>query len=236
MAADVLANDRAGSSAESLLACFLARQGGVPALAMALERNPPARDAARIALRAFVGSGKESAQLQAVLMKAAQLGVDSEKLSPAMLEDLIREVPTQGQAGRGQEIFQRAELGCVVCHSVQGRGGNTGPDLSALGSAQTVDFIVGAILQPQKEIKEGFSAISVSTRDGEEFQGYLVRESPAELVLRDVLRHREVRLLKATIQQRQTIGSIMPAGLADALTRVELRDLVRYLSELGRPK
>jgi hypothetical protein len=30
-------------------------------------------------------------------------------------------------------------------------------------------------------------------------------------------------------------GSMMPAGLADPLTRQELLDLVRFLSELGRP-
>jgi hypothetical protein len=28
----------------------------------------------------------------------------------------------------------------------------------------------------------------------------------------------------------------MPAGLVDHLTRVELRDLIRYLTELGKPK
>jgi len=28
----------------------------------------------------------------------------------------------------------------------------------------------------------------------------------------------------------------MPGGLADTLTRAEFRDLVRFLSELGKPK
>jgi hypothetical protein len=29
---------------------------------------------------------------------------------------------------------------------------------------------------------------------------------------------------------------VMPSGLADALTRAEFRDLVRFLSEQGRPR
>ena len=235
-AAGVLATDDAGKFAAAALTPFLSRQGGLGVLATALEKNPPTRDAARIALRLLVGSGKEDGRLQTLLLQSARLGVDSAKLTPAQLQEFIQEVRQQGNAARGEEVFRRPEVGCLTCHSVQGRGGSTGPDLSALGTAQSIEFIVGAILEPQKEIKEGFSAITVSTRDGEDFPGYLIRESPTELVLRDVLRNREVRLAKATIQQRQTLGSIMPSGLTDALTRAEFRDLVRYLSELGRPK
>jgi putative heme-binding domain-containing protein len=119
---------------------------------------------------------------------------------------------------------------------VNGQGGNIGPNLSALGSAQPVDFIVGAILEPQKEIKEGYTSISVTTTDGEEYQGYLVRETRDELLLRDVLQNREVRLRRAAVQEKRQNGSVMPAGLADTLSRDEFRDLVRYLSELGRTK
>ena len=62
------------------------------------------------------------------------------------------------------------------------------------------------------------------------------RETTEELVLRDELQNQEVRLRRATIQEKRQNGSVMPAGLADTLTREEFRDLVRYLSELGRAK
>ena len=119
---------------------------------------------------------------------------------------------------------------------MNGQGGTIGPNLSAVGSAQPIDFIVGAILDPQKEIKEGFTSISVTTKDAEEYQGYQVRETKEELVLRDVLQNTEVRVRRGMIQEKRQNGSVMPAGLADTLTRDEFRDLVRYLSELGRPK
>jgi len=76
----------------------------------------------------------------------------------------------------------------------------------------------------------------VTTKDGEEYQGYQVRETKDELVLRDVLQNKEVRLRRDTIQEKRQNGSVMPSGLADALKRDEFRDLVRYLSELGRLK
>ena len=77
-------------------------------------------------------------------------------------------------------------------------------------------------------------SISVVTRDGEEYQGYQVRESGDELVMRDVLQNREIRLRKEAIKEKKQNGSVMPGGLADTLTRTEFRDLVRYLSELGQ--
>jgi putative heme-binding domain-containing protein len=120
---------------------------------------------------------------------------------------------------RGREIYQRPELACVNCHRIAGQGGDTGPDLSALGSAQPVDFIIGAILDPQKEIKEGYAAISVTTKTGDEYQGYAVRETSDELVLRDLLQNKEIRLRRDGIQEKKQSGSVMPSGLADALTR-----------------
>jgi len=146
------------------------------------------------------------------------------------------EVRARGDAKRGGEIFRRPELGCTACHAVDGQGGHVGPELSALGTAQPVDFIIGAILDPQKEIKEGYMSIYVTTKEGEEYQGYQIRETAAELVLRDVLQNREIRLRRDTIQERKQTGSVMPSGLTELLTKAEFRDLVRYLSELGTGK
>ena len=57
-----------------------------------------------------------------------------------------------------------------------------------------------------------------------------------ELVSHDVLQNKEIRLCRDTIKERKQNGSMMPAGLADTLTREAFRDLNRFLSELGRPK
>ena len=77
-------------------------------------------------------------------------------------------------------------------------------------------------------------AIEVTTKSGETHQGYVVRESGNELVLRDVTVGQEVRLARSEIVSRQQRGSVMPDGLADTLTHTEFRDLVRFLADLGR--
>jgi hypothetical protein len=76
----------------------------------------------------------------------------------------------------------------------------------------------------------------VATRDGESYQGYLERETPSELILRDPLQNAAIRIPRENVKQFHASGSLMPTGLVDALKREEFRDLVRFLSELGTNK
>ncbi|HEU0009263.1 MAG TPA: hypothetical protein VFT34_05535, partial [Verrucomicrobiae bacterium] len=68
------------------------------------------------------------------------------------------------------------------------------------------------------------------------YTGYRVRSDANELAMRDVARNQVVRLRRDQIVSQVERGSVMPSGLVDHLTRAELRDLFRYLSELGRAK
>lgn len=219
-----------------IFAAFLQRQGGADTLARELIAKAPPKHAAQVGLRSMNAGGRHNELLAGILARAA--GFDSLALNihPADLMTLMAEVRANGDGKRGAEIFRRTEMGCTACHAVNGQGGNIGPDLSVLGTAQPVDFIIGAILDPQKEVKEGYTSVSVTTKSGEDYQGYQVRETSDELVLRDVLQNKEVRMRRDTIKERKQNGSVMPAGLVDSLTRTEFRDLVRFLSDLGKPK
>ncbi|MEO7297941.1 MAG: c-type cytochrome, partial [Verrucomicrobiota bacterium] len=227
-------NDEAALT--EIFSAFFQRQTGAEILAQVFGKRPPTKIAAEVGLRLMNSSGRRHEGLARILTEAAGLNLQNQRMTPAEIATFAGEVRTRGDAKHGAEIFRRAELGCAVCHAVNGQGGNLGPDLSALGSAQPVEFIIGAILDPQKEIKEGFLSISITMKDGEEYQGYLVRETADEIILRDVLQNKEVRLRRDAIQEKKQNGSVMPTGLADTLTRTEFRDLVRFLSELGKTK
>ena len=73
----------------------------------------------------------------------------------------------------------------------------------------------------------------MATADGRVLTGLKVRQTDAELVLRDA-EDREVAIPADAIEEQKPGGSLMPAGLTDAMTRAELVDLVRFLSELGK--
>src|SRR5437588_12710958 len=73
----------------------------------------------------------------------------------------------------------------------------------------------------------------MATKDGKVQTGIKVREANGELVLRNA-EDQEIAIPKNTIDEQTNGGSLMPEGLADPLTRTELVDLVRFLSELGK--
>ena len=63
----------------------------------------------------------------------------------------------------------------------------------------------------------------------------MLREIKDEVTLRDPLLNQEVRIRRDQIVSQRANGSLMPNGLADQLSREEFRDLVKYLSTLGKP-
>jgi len=212
-----------------IVLAFLQRQNGPALLAKPLATNPPPPAVGAATLQLMNEAGRTDSALALAL--APKQG---SKLGLADVAQLAAEVRSNGDARRGEAVYRRPELACAACHAVKGQGGAMGPDLGALGTAQPVDFILGAVLEPQREVKEGYLAVAIAKKDGEEIQGYPLRETGAELVLRETLFNQTVAIPKSEIQKRRAIGSLMPAGLVDQLTRAELVDLAKYLSELGK--
>src|ERR1043165_9234924 len=70
-----------------------------------------------------------------------------------------------GNIERGREIFSKAA--CVLCHTVDGKGGRAGPDLFAVGDTTGRAEIVAAILEPSATIAVGYGATIVEMKSGE---------------------------------------------------------------------
>ena len=73
----------------------------------------------------------------------------------------------------------------------------------------------------------------VATSEGKVYTGIKLRQTDSELVLRDA-EDREIAIPTASIDEQKMAGSLMPAGLTEVLTRPELVDLVKFLSQLGK--
>jgi hypothetical protein len=93
---------------------------------------------------------------------------------------------------------------------------------------------VEAVLLPNKKVKEGFNSVQISTKDGEDIAGNLVREDNEQVILRDATA-REISIPKRNIQSRKMGGSLMPAGLLDFISPQDRLDLYAFLKELGKP-
>ena len=140
----------------------------------------------------------------------------------------------EGNAAHGREVYQAKLANCAACHKVAGQGGDIGPELSNVGKASPSEMIVESILWPNRQVKESYMSIKVLTGDGLLLQGYKLKETKDEVELRVTATGEVRRIAKSNIEQMADAGSLMPEGLTATMTSQELRDLVRYLSELGK--
>jgi putative heme-binding domain-containing protein len=234
IAANTLARATADDDVGPLIDAFLTRKGGADRLAKALATAKPTTDAAKVALRYVYSVGRSDAELSRVLGEAAGIAGDPKKPTPAELKQILAEVAEQGDAARGERIFRRADLSCMKCHALGRAGGQIGPDLSAVGSISPPDYVANSILDPNLAIKEQFVTRIITTADGESFTGIVVDRDDVRVNLRDAA-GKIVTIPKADIEDEEEGKSLMPQGLTKFLTRAELVDLVRFISELGRP-
>ena len=218
----------------ALFNALIRKKNGPKDLADAMKNLPPSPDAAKIGLRELRVSGNLATPLTNVLVAAADVATVNRQSSPEEMKRLVALVQSHGDPARGELIFRSASTGCMNCHAIGGAGGNVGPDLASVGTSTQPDFLIEHILQPGKHVKDGYTAYLIDTTSGDSFSGVQIRETADTLVLRDAT-HDEMVIHKDTIKKRRPIGTLMPTGLADALTDGELADLVRFLSELGKP-
>jgi putative heme-binding domain-containing protein len=153
---------------------------------------------------------------------------------PARVAALVAEARAEGDPRRGAEVFADPRFACLSCHKVGRQGGLVGPELTDLGRSMTPEQVVESVLWPSRQVKEGYAAVVVATADGRTLQGYKQGETDRELTLRDPGTGQTVRVDRAEIEAVRDQGTLMPDGLAASMTSAQRRDLVRFLTDLGR--
>ena len=134
---------------------------------------------------------------------------------------------------RGEEIYRLESQACQQCHAIGGAGGRFGPDLSGIGSSAPADYLIEALLDPDKQIKEGFHGVIIRRKDNTVATGIAVRATDREVVLRDASDVETVIPRDQIAEDQLSEQSLMPATPV-ALRRDQLVDLARFLTELGR--
>jgi putative membrane-bound dehydrogenase-like protein len=130
-----------------------------------------------------------------------------------------------GSVTNGKQVFATR---CAACHTVDGTGGELGPDLSGIRN-QPADAILLHALVPDYEITPGYQAYVVETRDGRTLFGRLESEAPNSLTLRDGASQQHVILRSDVATVSASTRSLMPAGLERSMSEQELADVIAYL-------
>lgn len=149
-----------------------------------------------------------------------------------------------GDRAKGEKIFSTAG-GCSTCHMVRGRGGLLGPDLSRVGAARSVSYLIDSIREPSKELSTGmldpnnhyglplvYDTVTVVTAGGQRITGVAKNEDTFSVQLLDTNQRLQLFLkkdLKEVVHERK---SLMPAYSEEMLNAKDLQDLVAYLESL----
>jgi len=232
-AAALLAELPAEIDPSVVVANLLARKTGPAELTVALADQKLTADTAKRTLRAARSASQQSPELIDAIQKAGGLSEAGWKLTPELRDQLVAEVTSKGNPHQGEIVFRRNEMQCLKCHAIGGAGGRVGPDLVSIGASAQIDYLIDSLIEPNKKIKENFHTLSIVTDGGQVFTGVPVRRGDGQIVLRTA-DDKEVTIVEAEIDEQKDGRSLMVDGAVDSLTRTELVDLVRFLSELGK--
>ncbi len=232
--ADVLATATAQDDPAEMLDAFFNRKEGSDRLAAAIKGRKPSVDIAKISLRYMYSVGRSDPALSAALSEAAGIAADVPPPTQQEVAELVNEVIAKGNAARGEKIFRRADVSCMRCHSVSRAGGQVGPDLSAVGGSSPVDYVVNSILNPNLAVKEQYVTKVFILESGNVLTGVVIDRDDTRVRIRDV-QGKTVVIPTADIEEEAEGKSLMPQGLTKFMTRSEVLDLAKFISELGKP-
>ncbi len=232
IAAALLQGKPSDDDVKGIVTPFLGHQSGPDVLAAALAASPPKPKVAAQVLAVLGAAGRHVPALDLALAPEPRrdaIGVPA--YSEKFVRDLTSDVKASGNSKRGSEVYHRESLSCSMCHLIDVCGRDFGPELTAVGAGLPIELIIEAVVWPRRQVKEGFLSTTITTKDGQVISGYLQSGDPERIVIRDAASDRLRSIAPREVATRQDAGTIMPPGLTAQLTRGELRDLVRYLSE-----
>ena len=133
----------------------------------------------------------------------------------------------KGDPKLGKKLF--TQQGCVACHTINKNDPPKGPFMGQIGSIMNRQSIAESILKPDASIAQGFSTAHIVTKDGKNIMGFVTEESAGAVKLRDITGNVQT-INNGDIQKREQLEkSIMPTGLANALSLEEFASLVSFL-------
>lgn len=145
---------------------------------------------------------------------------------------LSDEAITNANATEGKGIYQRT---CAACHVMFGEGGVIGPDLTGSNRTNTA-YLLNNILNPSGEIQDDYKLVVIITQDGRTYSGNVIAENDRNITLR-VVGQEPISINKSKILSRDvTEKSMMPEGLLNTLSDMDVLNLIAYLKTLNPSK
>ena len=145
-----------------------------------------------------------------------------------IVEKFLPLADKQGDPAKGKLVF---EQNCIICHTIEGKGGKVGPLLTGVGARPRPDLI-GKILDPNRSIEGTYRQWIVKTKSGDVVAGRIFAENKSS-----------VQIMDATAQltdiQREDIDKLVPTAktlMPEGFEQLGEEKLVDLLAYLGTSK
>jgi len=142
----------------------------------------------------------------------------------------VKREPLPGDRARGAKVYEA--VGCAACHTIRGRGGPTGPDLTDVGARSSPAYLRRSIVDPQAETPSGFKQIRAVTREGRRLIGVRVNEDTFSIQFRDTGGAFYSFFKEELAELGTDDGRTMMPSFRTRLEPTALDDLVAYLVSL----
>jgi putative heme-binding domain-containing protein len=161
--------------------------------------------------------------LDKIRNKKGQVGESS-------IEDvMLAMAKINGDPALGKTLFTRQ--GCVACHSITKGETMKGPFMGQIGSIMNREQIAESILKPNASISQGFASVVIDAKGGKTYMGFITQESAAKVVMRDITGQLYTIKTSDIVSRKELEDSMMPTGLASALSYEEFASLITFLSQ-----
>lgn len=151
------------------------------------------------------------------------------QIGKTSIEDVMIAISKiKGNPEKGEKLF--TSQGCVACHSIKKGEALKGPYMGQIGSIMNRDQIAESILKPNASISQGFATALIEAKNDESYVGFITSETSEKVVMRNIAGEEFIIKTSDIISREEIETSMMPAGLANALSFEEFASLITYLA------
>ena len=106
-----------------------------------------------------------------------------------------------------------------------------GPFMGQIGSIMNREQIAESILKPNASISQGFATVLITTKGDKSYMGFVSEESADKVVMRNIAGQIFTIKTGDILTRKELETSMMPPGLANALSYEDFASLITFLSQ-----
>lgn len=184
----------------------------------------------RMGITQFGGSDEEEVKEEAPRVDLNKIRNKKGQIGESSIEDIMLAMDhIKGNPADGKRLFK--QQGCNTCHTLAKDKPMKGPFMGQIGSIMNRKQIAESILKPNASISQGFSTVQINTKDGKTVLGFVTGESADKITLRDITGAVHTIPAKNIKSRKELKYSMMPTGMANALSYEEFASLITFLSQ-----